>query len=192
MTEPWLDGQFLIAMPGMRDSRFERTVVYLCAHSSEGAMGLVINRSQEMVFPDLLVQLGLMDEHEAIKLPAKARDFMVRDGGPVERSRGFVLHTGDYQAESSLEVTPEISLTATVDILRAISRGGGPTRALMALGYSGWGPGQLETEIADNGWLTCPATSEVMFSPDMTQIYPRALALLGIDNVNLSHYAGRA
>lgn len=192
MSEPWLDGQFLIAMPGMGDSRFERTVVYLCAHSAEGAMGLVINRSQEMVFPDLLVQLGIMEEHEAIKLPPKTRDFMVRDGGPVERSRGFVLHSGDYQGDSSLEVTPEISLTATIDILRAISRGSGPERALMALGYSGWGPGQLESEIAENGWLTCEAVADVVFSPDLSQIYPRALALLGIDTVNLSQYSGRA
>ncbi|MBZ0164185.1 MAG: YqgE/AlgH family protein [Notoacmeibacter sp.] len=192
MSEPWLDGQFLIAMPGMGDSRFERTVVYLCAHSAEGAMGLVINRSQEMVFPDLLVQLGIMEEHEAIKLPPKTRDFMVRDGGPVERSRGFVLHSGDYQADSSLEVTPEISLTATVDILRAISRGGGPEQALMALGYSGWGPGQLEAEIAGNGWLTCEAASDVVFASDLSQIYPRALALLGIDTLNLSQYSGRA
>lgn len=192
MSEPWLDGQFLIAMPGMGDSRFERTVVYLCAHSAEGAMGLVINRSQEMVFPDLLVQLGIMEEHEAIKLPPKTRDFMVRDGGPVERSRGFVLHSGDYQGNSSLEVTPEISLTATIDILRAISRGSGPERALMALGYSGWGPGQLESEIAENGWLTCEAVADVVFSPDLSQIYPRALALLGIDTVNLSQYSGRA
>ena len=192
MSEPWLDGQFLIAMPGMGDSRFERTVVYLCAHSAEGAMGLVINRSQEMVFPDLLVQLGIMEEHETIKLPPKTRDFMVRDGGPVERSRGFVLHSGDYQADSSLEVTPEISLTATVDILRAISRGGGPDQALMALGYSGWGPGQLEAEIAGNGWLTCQAASDVVFASDLSQIYPRALALLGIDTLNLSQYSGRA
>lgn len=192
MSEPWLDGQFLIAMPGMGDSRFERTVVYLCAHSAEGAMGLVINRSQEMVFPDLLVQLGIMEEYETIKLPPKTRDFMVRDGGPVERSRGFVLHSGDYQADSSLEVTPEISLTATVDILRAISRGGGPDQALMALGYSGWGPGQLEAEIAGNGWLTCEAASDVVFASDLSQIYPRALALLGIDTLNLSQYSGRA
>jgi putative transcriptional regulator len=188
----FLDGQFLIAMPGMKDDRFARAVVYICAHSDEGAMGLIINQAQQMQFPDLLVQLGIMDEREVIRLPAEARDFVVRNGGPVDRSRGFVLHSGDYQVESSLPVSTDICLTATVDILRAISSGRGPRRALMALGYSGWAAGQLEREIADNGWLTCPARPELLFDADMDRKYDRILAVLGIDLVRLSPTAGHA
>jgi putative transcriptional regulator len=188
----FLDDQFLIAMPGMKDNRFARSVIYVCAHSDEGAMGLIINQTQQMLFPDLLVQLGIMDEQEAIRLPAPARDFVVRNGGPVDRSRGFVLHSGDYRVESSLNVSDEVCLTATVDILRAISTGRGPRRALMALGYSGWGAGQLETEIAQNGWLTCPATPELLFDPDIDSKYDRILAAIGIDIAHLSSAAGHA
>ena len=186
----FLDDQFLIAMPGMKDDRFTRAVIYVCAHSDEGAMGLIINQAQQMLFPDLLVQLGILDEHEAIRLPA--RDFVIRNGGPVDRSRGFVLHTGDYKVDSSLPVSGDICLTATVDILRAISLGRGPRRALMALGYSGWGAGQLEREIADNGWLTCPAIPEFLFDSDMDRKYDRILASIGVDLAHLSVTAGHA
>ncbi len=188
----FLDDQFLIAMPGMKDNRFARSVIYVCAHSDEGAMGLIINQTQQMLFPDLLVQLGIMDEQEAIRLPAPTRDFVVRNGGPVDRSRGFVLHSGDYRVESSLNVSDEICLTATVDILRAISTGRGPRRALMALGYAGWGAGQLESEIAQNGWLTCPASPELLFDPDIDSKYDRILAAIGIDIAHLSSAAGHA
>ncbi len=188
----FLDDQFLIAMPGMKDDRFARSVIYVCAHSDEGAMGLIINQAQQMQFPDLLVQLGIMDEQEAIRLPRKTRDFVVRNGGPVDRSRGFVLHSGDYTVESSLPVSNDICLTATVDILRAISAGRGPRHALMALGYSGWGAGQLETEIAENGWLTCPATPDLLFDADIDRKYDRILASIGIDLAHLSHTAGHA
>src|SRR5690606_19914103 len=116
-TRGFLDDQFLIAMPGMKDDRFARAVIYVCAHSDEGAMGLIINQSQQLMFPDLLVQLGILDENEAIRLPPPARDFVVRNGGPVDRSRGFVLHTDDYKVESSLPISADICLTATVDIL---------------------------------------------------------------------------
>lgn len=188
----FLDDQFLLAMPGMKDDRFARSVIYVCAHSDEGAMGLIINQTQQMLFPDLLVQLGIMDEQEAIRLPPPARDFVVRNGGPVDRSRGFVLHTGDYKVESSLPVSGDICLTATVDILRAISTGRGPRHALMALGYSGWGAGQLENEIAQNGWLTCPARSELLFDADMDRKYDRILASIGVDLAHLSVTAGHA
>ena len=188
----FLDDQFLIAMPGMKDDRFARAVIYVCAHSDEGAMGLIINQTQQMLFPDLLVQLGIMDEMEAIRLPPSARDFVVRNGGPVDRSRGFVLHTGDYKVESSLPVSGDICLTATVDILRAISLGRGPRSALMALGYSGWGAGQLEREISDNGWLTCPAIPEFLFDADMERKYDRILASIGVDLTHLSLTAGHA
>jgi putative transcriptional regulator len=188
----YLDDQFLIAMPGMKDDRFARTVIYICAHSEEGAMGLIINQAQDMRFPDLLVQLGLIDERAAIKLPSPARDFIIRHGGPVDRSRGFVLHSDDYMVESSMPVSDEICLTATIDILRAISAGRGPSRALMALGYAGWGSGQLENEIAENGWLTCPATPDMLFDSDIERKYDRILASIGIDLTHLSHFAGHA
>ena len=188
----FLDGQFLIAMPGMKDDRFARAVIYVCAHSEEGAMGLIINQAQQMQFPDLLVQLGIIEEKEVIRLPDSARNFVIRNGGPVDRSRGFVLHTGDYRVESSLPVSQEICLTATIDILRAISKGRGPRKALKALGYSGWGAGQLEKEIQENGWLTCPARPDLLFDGDMERKYDRVVASLGIDLAHLSSVAGHA
>jgi putative transcriptional regulator len=188
----FLDDQFLIAMPGMKDDRFARSVIYICAHSDEGAMGLIINQTQSLRFPDLLVQLGILNEQEAIRLPAPARDFVVRNGGPVDRSRGFVLHSDDYMVESSLPVSEDICLTATIDILRAILSGRGPSKALMALGYSGWGAGQLEHEIAENGWLTCPASMDLLFDSDIDRKYDRILASIGIDLARLSQFAGHA
>lgn len=188
----FLDDQFLIAMPGMKDDRFARSVIYICAHSPEGAMGLIINQPQPMRFPDLLVQLGIVNEQEAIRLPATARDFPIRNGGPVDRSRGFVLHTDDYTVESSMPISDDVCLTATIDILRAISTGRGPRRALMALGYAGWGAGQLEQEIADNGWLTCAADADLLFDADLDRKYDRVLATLGIDLAHLSNSAGHA
>jgi putative transcriptional regulator len=188
----FLDDQFLIAMPGMQDENFARAVIYVCAHSEEGAMGIVINRVQPLRFPDLLVQLGVVDEKQAIRLPRPARDLLVRNGGPVDRSRGFVLHSDDYIVDSSLPVSEDICLTATIDILRAISRGNGPRHALMALGYAGWGAGQLEREIVDNGWLTCPASQDMLFDGDIDRKYERLLASLGIDMAHLSPTAGHA
>lgn len=192
MNGNWLDGQFLIAMPNMADTRFEKTVIYMCAHSADGAMGLVINKRQDMVFPDLLVQLGIIGEEETIRMPQSAREMIVRDGGPVERSRGFVLHTGDYAADSSMEIGIGLCLTATVDVLRAISRGYGPQQAIMALGYAGWAPGQLEQEISTNGWLTCPASANLVFESDIDKLYDLALDSLGIDPAFLSMDAGHA
>jgi putative transcriptional regulator len=191
-SDGYLDGQFLVAMPGMKDDRFSRTVIYVCAHNDEGAMGLIINQVQDLRFPDLLVQLGVLEEREAIKMPPSARDIIVRHGGPVDRSRGFVLHSGDYVVESSMQVDSEVCLTATVDILRAISTGRGPNRALMALGYAGWGAGQLESEIAENGWLTCPAQSDMLFDRDIDTKYERILAHIGVNLVHFSETAGHA
>ncbi|PSM18341.1 YqgE/AlgH family protein [Nitratireductor sp. StC3] len=188
----FLDDHFLIAMPGMVDDRFARAVIYVCAHSEEGAMGLIINQSQSLRFADLLVQLGIVDEKQAIRLAPSARDLLVRNGGPVDRSRGFVLHSDDYVVESSLPVSDEVCLTATVDILRAISEGEGPRHAIMALGYAGWGAGQLEQEIVDNGWLTCPVDIELLFDGDIERKYDRVLASLGIDVAHLSNFSGHA
>ena len=188
----FLDDQFLIAMPGMKDDRFARAVIYVCAHSEEGAMGLIINQAQQMLFPDLLVQLGIMDEQEAIRLPpqdARFRGAQRRPGRPQPGLRPAFgrLHGGIFAA-----VSDDICLTATVDILRAISAGRGPRHALMALGYSGWGAGQLETEIAENGWLTCPADAGLLFDADIERKYDRILASIGIDLAHLSLAARHA
>lgn len=188
----YLDDQFLVAMPGMKDDRFARSVIYVCAHNEDGAMGLIINQAQQLLFPELLVQLGILDQKEAIRLPQKTMDIVVRHGGPVERSRGFVLHSDDYTVDSSMPVVGEICLTATVDILRAMSDGSGPRHVLMALGYSGWGAGQLEQEIAENGWLTCPASVDLLFTPQIDRVYDRVLASIGIDIAHLSSQAGHA
>jgi putative transcriptional regulator len=192
VNQGYLENQFLVAMPGMADERFARSVVYLCAHSEEGAMGLIINQPQSVAFPELLVQLGILEEHEAIRLPPPARDFIVRNGGPVDRSRGFVLHSDDYMVESSMPVSEKVCLTATIDIRRAISAGKGPRHAIMALGYAGWGAGQLEHEIGENGWLTCPASPKLLFDADLDRTYDRILAAIGVNPAHLSSAAGHA
>jgi putative transcriptional regulator len=188
----FLDGQFLIAMPGMFDANFARTVIFICAHSDDGAMGFVLNRPQQLTFPDVLLHLDLLDEDEAIRLPAMTREFQIQAGGPVETGRGFVLHSDDYLSDSSIPVSDDICLTATLDIVRAISRGEGPVRATMMLGYAGWGPGQLEAEITQNGWLTCPAREELIFDKALDDKYDRALALMGVSAAMLSMDAGHA
>ncbi|WP_246727680.1 YqgE/AlgH family protein [Chelativorans sp. Marseille-P2723] len=187
-----LKDHFLIAMPGMRDERFARSVIYLCAHNSEGAMGLIINQTQQLDFVDILVELGILERSQSIRLPARARNMAVRNGGPVDRSRGFVLHSGDYMVDSSLPVSEQVCLTATMDILRAISTGDGPRQALMALGYSGWGAGQLEAEIVENGWLACQANPDLLFDGEIDTIYDRILASIGVDLAHLSSFTGRA
>ncbi|MDQ0455105.1 YqgE/AlgH family protein [Rhizobium paknamense] len=188
----FLDGQFLIAMPGMSDGNFSRAVVYICAHSAAGAMGFIINRSQPVKFADILLHLNLIDQNDAIMLPHETRDFPIQCGGPVETGRGFVLHSDDYLSDSSIPVSDDISLTATLDIVRAISDGRGPRKATMLLGYAGWGPGQLEAEIARNGWLNCPASEDLIFDRSLDGKYERALALIGISPATLSAEAGHA
>ena len=155
----YLDGQMLIAMPAMRDERFARSLIYVCAHSSEGAMGIVVNQAASNIkFPDLLVQLDVIPAAQLIQLPRKAGTVKVLKGGPVETGRGFVLHSNDFFIENStLPIDNGICLTATLDILKAIAHGEGPQSAVLALGYAGWAPGQLENEITENGWLNCEA-----------------------------------
>src|SRR3954452_2637065 len=179
----YLDGQMLIAMPAMNDERFTRSVIYVCAHSSEGAMGIVVNQAAANIkFPDLLVQLEVIPASERIQLPDRAEDVKVLKGGPVETGRGFVLHSADFFIENStLPIDEGICLTATLDILKAIARGKGPSNAILALGYAGWAPGQLENEIQENGWLHCPADSELIFGPDTEGKYGKALRKIGID-----------
>lgn len=188
----FLDGQFLIAMPGMADSNFSRAVVYICAHSDDGAMGFIINRPQHLSFSDVLLHLDLVGEDEVIRMPGSTLDFPIRCGGPVESGRGFVLHSDDYMSESSIPVSDDICLTATLDIVRAISRGRGPQKGLMMLGYAGWGAGQIENEMGANGWLSCPAQEELIFDTNLDSKYERALGLMGISPAMLSAEAGHA
>ena len=190
----YLDGQMLIAMPVMSDDRFARSVIYVCAHSSEGAMGIVVNQqAQDIKFPDLLVQLEVIPASERIELPTRAEDVQVLKGGPVETGRGFVLHSADFFIENStLPIDEGICLTATLDILKAIAHGNGPHEAVLALGYAGWAPGQLEQEIQQNGWLHCEADPELIFGSDIDGKYTRALGKLGVDLAMLSNEAGHA
>lgn len=194
MSKPYLDGQLLIAMPGMADPRFDKSVIYLCAHSEQGAMGLIINKTTPMMsFGDLISQLDLAAEDDALEPSPELMEMPVLFGGPVEQGRGFVLHTSDYFThDSSLPVAENIALTATVDILRAMARGEGPNRAVLALGYAGWAPGQLENEIQLNGWLTCAADEELLFKLDYEERYTAALKKLKIDPAMLSSDAGHA
>ena len=189
-----LEGQFLIAMPSLREGPFARSVVYMCAHREDGAMGIVINqRAEEIDFGRLLVQLDIVPESQAIRLPSRAEGVRVLRGGPVETGRGFVLHSNDYGAsDSTVRIGDDVCLTATLDILRAIAKGIGPTRAVLALGYAGWSSGQLESEILANSWLTCPADPGLIFDADFAHKYDRVLAMLGVDEGMLSSDAGHA
>ncbi|MEZ5775568.1 MAG: YqgE/AlgH family protein [Hyphomicrobiaceae bacterium] len=188
----YLEGQLLVAMPTMTDRRFARTVIYMCAHSSEGAMGLIINKEAKHIsFEQLLEQLSIEtplgdDDEPGDSMP-------VHVGGPVEQGRGFVLHSSDYNApDSTLVIDDEVSLTATLDILKAIAGGNGPRHAILALGYSGWGAGQLESEIQANGWLHCPADPDLVFGVDLDEKYDEALSRIGIDPSFLASEAGHA
>jgi putative transcriptional regulator len=180
-----LTGRFLIAMPHMSDPRFARTVIYLCSHGDQGTMGLIINKAADNIsFSELLDQL---------KIEGSSTDSLtVQEGGPVETGRGFVLHSGDYFQEGSIHVSEDIALTATVEILRSIAAGGGPRRRLLALGYAGWGQGQLESEIQANGWLISDSNEDILFGRNLAQKWDQALALMGVDPAALSGAAGRA
>jgi putative transcriptional regulator len=194
-SRSFLDGQLLIAMPGMADERFARSVIYMCAHSAEGAMGIMLNRpSSVRNFPELLEQLRVIDSAERISLSPGARDVQVLSGGPVQTDRGFVLHTGDFFIDNStLKINDAVSLTATIDILRAIATGQGPDQAILALGCAGWDAGQLENEIQLNGWLHCPADPAILFDHDLDTKYVRALRSIGVvDLCKLSPNAGHA
>jgi putative transcriptional regulator len=182
-----LSGRLLIAMPAMGDPRFERTVIYMCSHGEDGAMGLVVNRRAEGVtFDELMSQLE-------IEVGPQTQASEIRYGGPVEMGRGFVLHSSDFHVEdATMRVTEEVSLTATLDVLRAIAVGEGPRKSLIALGYSGWGPSQLEGELQRNGWLTCDADEELIFSRDDAGKWSRALRKLGVDPSLLSATGGTA
>jgi putative transcriptional regulator len=180
-------------MPSMGDERFSRSVIYVCAHSTEGAMGIVVNQpAANISFPDLLVQLDVIPAADVIQLPTGA-GVAVLKGGPVDTQRGFVLHSSDFFIENStLPIDDGICLTATLDILKAIARGTGPRNAILALGYAGWAPGQLENEIQHNGWLHCSADPELIFGKDVGGKYTLAMKKIGIDLGMLSSEAGHA
>ncbi|MDH5749668.1 MAG: YqgE/AlgH family protein [Rhodospirillales bacterium] len=181
-----LTGHLLVAMPGMQDPRFSKTVIYMCSHGSEGAMGLVVNRVLEsLTFPDMLEQLGIV--------PTGANDqIRVHFGGPVESERGFVLHSPDYFKDATLVVGGTLGLTATVDILKDIARGSGPKQSLLALGYAGWAPGQLDMEIKANGWLHVPSDNDLVFSQNLDDKWEQAMGKLGVDPRMLSDTVGHA
>ena len=191
---PTLEGQLLVAMPRMSDRRFARSVIYVCAHSSEGAMGLIVNqRAEHISASDLLERLGIEQRSSTDRARGGIHALPIQIGGPVESGRGFVLHSSDYFMEdSTLAIERGVCLTATIDILKAIADGEGPQRALLALGYSGWSPGQLESEIQHNGWLNCPADPDIIFGADLDTKYTRAMAKLGIDLSRLVGEAGHA
>ncbi|MDH3196297.1 MAG: YqgE/AlgH family protein [Hyphomicrobiales bacterium] len=189
----YLDGHLLIAMPGMQDDRFARAVVYVCAHSEDGAMGIIVNKTApDIAFADLLTQLQIVKQQDG-RNAAKIEDIRIHHGGPVETGRGFVLHSADYFLENAtLMIANDVCLTATLDILRAIADGSGPDEAFLALGYAGWAPTQLEAEIQANGWLHGPADTAILFDDDVGSKYDRALAKIGVDPAMLSIDAGHA
>ncbi len=183
---PFLDGKFLIAMPGMGDPRFDHSVIFMCAHTPEGAMGLMINRPvADLSFSELMEQLGIQGR------PDVSPDVLF--GGPVENGRGFVLHSADYESEdSTMAITDDVGMTATMDVLRDIAEGKGPEKRLLCLGYSGWGPGQLEEEIQRNGWLICDGDPAIIFDVPVAEKWVAAAKTLGFDPAMLSAEGGRA
>jgi len=186
---PWLTGQVLIAMPALTGSVFARSVIYMCAHTADGAMGIVLNQPlASPSFSDLLKTLGVAS------LPS-ARSIRMYSGGPVDNGRGFVLHTDDWTGDGSLRVDGRLALTASLDILKAIAEGGGPAQGMLALGYAGWGPGQLDREMQENAWLSAPLDEgdlALVFDADHGSKWQRALGQLGVDPVLLSGVAGHA
>jgi putative transcriptional regulator len=190
----YLEGKMLIAMPTMGDDRFARTLIYLCAHSDEGAMGLVVNKiAPSIQFPELLEQLEIPSSPPLQGKGSVPATVPVLQGGPVEAARGFVLHSQDYhQDNATLSISEDVSMTASIDVLKAIARGAGPDKAMLALGYAGWGPGQLEHEIQANGWLHCDPDDDLIFGINLNDKYNQALAKLGVDVSFLSGDAGHA
>lgn len=187
MTFTDLTGQLLIAMPNMPDPRFAQSVIFLCAHSEEGAMGLIVNK-----YLSSMKLSELLDTDSMVEAPSSQR-LPVHFGGPVENGRGFVLHSSEYSSEvATLHVNETFSMTATLDVLEEIDRGRGPDLALLTLGYSGWAPGQLEAELVQNGWLVCDATPDLVFIEKDEDKWVKALQSLGVDPLTLSHTSGTA
>ena len=190
-----LKGQFLVATPDIGDERFAEAVIYLIAHGDDGAMGLVVNQPMDdMHLSDVLAEIDLEDDgDDAIRIPERLLHQSVFKGGPVDSSRGFVLHTSDYFRDgNSFAVDGDVCLTATLDVLRAMMSGKGPDASLLALGYCEWSAGQLENELRTNGWLTAAPSKELLFSLPASKKYEAALAALGVTRATLSPVAGNA
>jgi putative transcriptional regulator len=188
-----LEGKFLIAMPRMGDQRFENTVIFLCAHSDEGAMGFIVNQPTARPGPlEFWKKLGIITDSDVDQMSGTIASTSLHTGGPVEPGRGFVLHSPDYTSDTTLHINQDVSLTATLEILRDLAHGKGPAHFLVALGYSGWSAGQLEEEIAANGWLVCPADSSIIFGDDDQTKYIRVMKSMGIDPKLISTDTGHA
>lgn len=186
-----LAGHFLVAMPAMEDERFAESVILVVGHGEEGAMGLVVNHEMaNLRFSDILDELDLGDPDAVIRLPDSIRERAVMRGGPVEKGRGFVLHSNDYHSGNTHKIAEDVGLTATLDVLKAMAFGPSPRSSLFALGCCGWSPGQLEDEISTNGWLTVPFNRELLFDTPVEQRYEKALASLNITRASLSSEAG--
>jgi len=181
-----LQGQLLIAMPGMADPNFNETVTFVCKHDDEGAIGIVINRPSEMSLGDVCRQLKLDDNL------GDADNQPIMNGGPVHPDRGFVLHQSDQAFDSTFDPDAEVKVTVSQDILKAIARGEGPKPALVALGYAGWGSGQLEAEIAANAWLSVPTSPSILFETPIENRWLAAAGLIGVDIRQVTSYAGHA
>ncbi|MEM7750819.1 MAG: YqgE/AlgH family protein [Pseudomonadota bacterium] len=192
--EDSLEGKLLISMPTIAEGCFARSVVYICAHSKDGAMGLIVNQAAKSIaFDELLEQLDIEDNEGCLADTDKLQARTVHFGGPVDTSRGFVLHSPDYfQASSTVQMADGFSLTSTPDVLKALLTGAGPEHSIVALGYAGWSPGQLENEIKHNGWLHCEADPSVVFGTELEAKYDNALSKLGISSSQLIAEAGHA
>lgn len=188
----YLENNFLIAMPSLNDSYFGQSVILLCSHSDEGAMGLILNKEADLKFSTFIDKLNdeLGPEYD---VPQVKQDLVkVHIGGPVDGGRGFVLHSTDFMNSSSMRISDNLAVTATLEIIKAIVAGKGPTKAVLCLGYAGWSAGQLEQEIADNSWLTCPLDEDAVFNPVIEDIYTKSLASIGVELTMLSSFSGRA
>lgn len=186
------EDQMLIAMPGLYETDFAQSVILICSHSDEGAMGFVLNKQSDITFSQFMAKLKT-EARAGIDLPAITEDHIpVHAGGPVDQGRGFVLHTGEYKCESTIAITDDLFVTSTLEVLTAVSRGMGPEKAVLCLGYAGWGAGQLEDEMASNSWLSCPLFESAVFEPDIDMIYSKTLASMGVEAANLSSLSGHA
>ncbi len=182
--DAYLEGRCLIAMPTIGDPRFERALIYMCAHSADGAMGLVVNKPlDDFSFAELLEQMGVEERGATDRI-------RLHFGGPVETGRGFVLHSDDYMHDGTLRIAGGVALTATIDVLKAMASGAGPHASILALGYAGWAPGQLDAELRANGWLTCDADHDLLFGVDLNGKWRKALTRIGIDPAMLSTDVG--
>lgn len=185
-TETNLTNHFLIAMPSLEDGNFSKSVTYICEHNEDGALGITINRPSSITMEEILIQLRITERNPDIPPP------IILNGGPVQTDRGFILHSPIGEWESSLKVTDNIAVTTSQDIMQAIANGSGPKNKLIALGYSGWAAGQLEYELSENSWLTCPASEDILFNTAIEKRWDTAAMLLGIDLNLLSNQTGHA